>query len=408
MLSMKEFGELIAKKRKELGYTQEALANKLEITPQAISKWENGIGYPDISLFPALADVFGMSIDELFGRENAVLQGEVIEDAEAPETSETKEKSSDNDSDKLTIDLSFLKNIGKDFADSFKGINWADKFKGINRDDSNHEMSAENMQCEGFTSIYARLCNACNAKIIKSDRCEVKAWGTKKFIDSLSIDAADGKLSVIMQSYNAHNENDNNIEIYVDFDRGEMLDLTTSGAVDLEIEPDFDVASISVSGAGDIVANDFGQISAVLSGAADMQIKNACDAKITASGAADIEIGCVTGSFEARMSGAGDLDAESIHNGYIQISGAGDADIGEVSGSLTVILSGSSDTTVSGSVEKLNVALSGSSTFDGKKLTAVDAELSANGPSEIIIGRVIGNTKEKIDRVSELRIYQRG
>ncbi|MBQ8623969.1 MAG: helix-turn-helix transcriptional regulator [Oscillospiraceae bacterium] len=40
---MKEFGELIASKRKELGYTQEAFAGKLGITPQAVSKWENGV-----------------------------------------------------------------------------------------------------------------------------------------------------------------------------------------------------------------------------------------------------------------------------------------------------------------------------------------------------------------------------
>lgn len=43
MLSMREFGELIATKRKEFGYTQETFAGKLEITPQAVSKWENGV-----------------------------------------------------------------------------------------------------------------------------------------------------------------------------------------------------------------------------------------------------------------------------------------------------------------------------------------------------------------------------
>jgi signal peptidase I len=55
--------------RKAKGLTQEALANQLGITCQAISKWENGQSCPDIALLPQLADIYGISIDELFGQE---------------------------------------------------------------------------------------------------------------------------------------------------------------------------------------------------------------------------------------------------------------------------------------------------------------------------------------------------
>ena len=54
MLSMKEFGELIISKRKEFGYTQETLANKLRITPQAVSKWERDLSCPDINSLPTM------------------------------------------------------------------------------------------------------------------------------------------------------------------------------------------------------------------------------------------------------------------------------------------------------------------------------------------------------------------
>lgn len=54
--------------RKKLGLTQDALAGKLGVTFQAVSKWENGQSCPDIDLLPKLADIFGVSIDELFGR----------------------------------------------------------------------------------------------------------------------------------------------------------------------------------------------------------------------------------------------------------------------------------------------------------------------------------------------------
>ena len=61
-------GSIIARKRKELGLTQEQLATALGISFQAVSKWENEISSPDISTLPLLADLFGISVDELFGR----------------------------------------------------------------------------------------------------------------------------------------------------------------------------------------------------------------------------------------------------------------------------------------------------------------------------------------------------
>lgn len=65
------FAARIAQYRKEQSMTQEALASALGLTAQAVSKWENGQGYPDVSLLPKLADLFGVSIDALFGREAA-------------------------------------------------------------------------------------------------------------------------------------------------------------------------------------------------------------------------------------------------------------------------------------------------------------------------------------------------
>ena len=63
------FAEIIVKYRKELGLTQEGLAQKLGVTNQAVSKWESGQSCPDIALLPQLADLFGITIDALFGRE---------------------------------------------------------------------------------------------------------------------------------------------------------------------------------------------------------------------------------------------------------------------------------------------------------------------------------------------------
>ena len=61
-------GRIIAAKRNDNGLTQEGLANLLQITPQAVSKWENGVGLPDVTLVPRIATALGISVDELFGQ----------------------------------------------------------------------------------------------------------------------------------------------------------------------------------------------------------------------------------------------------------------------------------------------------------------------------------------------------
>ena len=64
----KSLGDHIASCRKAKGMTQEVLASQLGVTYQAVSKWENGQSYPDVALLPVLADIFEMTMDELFGR----------------------------------------------------------------------------------------------------------------------------------------------------------------------------------------------------------------------------------------------------------------------------------------------------------------------------------------------------
>lgn len=62
-----KIGSIIKRLRSENDVTQEALANVLGVTAQAISRWESANGYPDIELLPALADFFSVSTDELLG-----------------------------------------------------------------------------------------------------------------------------------------------------------------------------------------------------------------------------------------------------------------------------------------------------------------------------------------------------
>jgi transcriptional regulator with XRE-family HTH domain len=61
----KTMGERIAEIRKEKGMTQKELAEQLNITDKAVSKWERDLSCPDIGTLPKLAEVLGIRVEEL-------------------------------------------------------------------------------------------------------------------------------------------------------------------------------------------------------------------------------------------------------------------------------------------------------------------------------------------------------
>ncbi|MDD2575789.1 MAG: helix-turn-helix transcriptional regulator [Acholeplasmataceae bacterium] len=62
------FGVRFQRFRKAKNLTQEDIANKFNISPQAVSKWENDISYPDITILSELSLLLGVSLDELLGK----------------------------------------------------------------------------------------------------------------------------------------------------------------------------------------------------------------------------------------------------------------------------------------------------------------------------------------------------
>ena len=70
-MTNKSMAEVISSRRKELGMTQKDLAEKLNITDKAVSKWERGIACPDTAAIPKLAQILGISLEELMDAEPA-------------------------------------------------------------------------------------------------------------------------------------------------------------------------------------------------------------------------------------------------------------------------------------------------------------------------------------------------
>lgn len=79
-MDIKKTGDLIASRRKLLKMTQKELAEKLNVTDKAVSKWERGQGYPEITTIPHLAEVLGVSPSEIMLGEAAAAQAKPEEE----------------------------------------------------------------------------------------------------------------------------------------------------------------------------------------------------------------------------------------------------------------------------------------------------------------------------------------
>ena len=87
-MEAKEVGRFIAGMRKEKKMTQAELAEKIHVTDKAVSRWERGLGYPDIQTIEPLAQALGISVLELMGSER---QEKAKEEA-APEIQYTQQE----------------------------------------------------------------------------------------------------------------------------------------------------------------------------------------------------------------------------------------------------------------------------------------------------------------------------
>lgn len=78
-------GKNITAFRKDAGMTQEDLANQIGVSAQAVSKWETGVSMPDILLLPVIAEVFGITVDEIYSGKQEIKKVRRLGFGEAPE-----------------------------------------------------------------------------------------------------------------------------------------------------------------------------------------------------------------------------------------------------------------------------------------------------------------------------------
>lgn len=135
--SSETLGRRIARLRLARTATQERLAKELNVSPQAVSKWENDINYPDISLLPDLARFLGVSVDELLSGASASAQESVAAQESAAavvsvaddEPAEIVEESAEQENQGITTQSSGF-SFGKLFGKSMVKVEKNDEADG--------------------------------------------------------------------------------------------------------------------------------------------------------------------------------------------------------------------------------------------------------------------------------------
>ena len=126
-------GARISAARKAKGFSQEKLAEMLGVSSQAVSKWENDLSCPDISLLPQLAKVLGVTTDELLTGKNDEVKLVPVEQRKSIDELifRIKVNSADGDKVRVNLPMSLVKvgmEIGLDMSGSINGM---ESLKGV-------------------------------------------------------------------------------------------------------------------------------------------------------------------------------------------------------------------------------------------------------------------------------------
>ncbi|MBQ8431544.1 MAG: DUF2807 domain-containing protein [Clostridia bacterium] len=387
MNQMEQFAAIVAERRKAKKMTQKMLADRLGISPQAVSKWENGLGFPDMIMLPALSETLEISLDELFGVKPLPRAEAPILEAPGLESMESGDEASVPASRKRGL-FGWL--IGTE-----------------------EERKLEESRYAEVDSLWLSLARGCRVKVIKTDepQCKVSICATKDFLNATTVTCENRllKIKVAEKKRVCKHYERNTVTVYVPFEQGRLLHVSIYGSSSVEVLPSFDVGEVCITGSGDLVAGSFFQrLSATVSGSGDFIVDDSLgETTLRISGSGDMRFGRLVNA-NVKVSGSGDLDSDQTRgNTHVTVRGSGDVELGDLLGELDVRISGSGDVSGRGELEQLFLELLGSGDFHGDRLAVTNAELHASGSGNISIGCVRGDLTKNIGRSTTLVIGAR-
>lgn len=391
MYKLEGMGIRIQARRKELGLTQGEFAERLNISPQAVSKWETGLGMPDISSLPDIASILDMSIDELFGRnvpredqtsrqfpenlegdrfitvygdqvlyadpalEIQSLGEDLVRFADGSEVDLTTRVIYNRGKHSLRlVDVNFLKELPEKEEKVSSAFDADQEVKNLRLDLGLNRYDLELLPTEG--PVYWET------NVVEGLEIQLKG---EELV--LRVDTPPRRNSFF--NFGLHPKE--KVTIYLPR-KMEKLIYRSSGAGDLDVAVDFEEAHVTILGAGDINFNEVGNLILDIKGAGDVRVRK-------------------VGSMEADLAGAGDIDVEEIQGNFTtRLKGAGDIHLG------------------SGSVDLFKLTISGAGDVDASRITAKELEAGIHGPGSLTLGRLLGSSKESVSFMGSLKILQRG
>ncbi len=166
-------GRKIKELRKKQDITQEKLAIYLNISYQAVSKWENGTAFPDITLIPTISNFFGITADELFGMK------------ESEQTEELKEYEKiyheNRRQGKILQNIELSREVLKKHPRNYQWmLNLAYSLSQYNCDEEQIKISIENHFLEEATGICERILEDCTDNNIRHSAVQLLCYNYPK------------------------------------------------------------------------------------------------------------------------------------------------------------------------------------------------------------------------------------
>lgn len=416
------FAKTISRERKKKGLTQEELAAKLKITPQAVSKWENGVGYPDITLFPDIAEMLGIPISALFDRDDSPA-------SRFPERFMDMPRVHMNNTAACYSNKEITTAEGEDvvFADGSRASLSAGtaenrgpgEIRLLVYEDCPQSFTGGGNGCTSYEEIFGKFLNlyitssiCCAIHIKRGGRAGcVRAEGSELFISKLDVRHEGESLYIEVKNHeggNGADANGNRLEIETGFECGQKCWLMINGSSEVVCEPDFTEGIIKINGAGQISAAEFSRSEVKINGSGDIRLKAAGDTQVKINGSGSIICGSA-GYFSGGINGSGKITTGRAAKSDISINGSGDVGIELPQGDISVSISGSGNIECGeGDIQRLSVSISGGGDINAKELTVCEAEIKAKGGGTIKIGRITGRSIEKLSKNSKLIVYKRG